>query len=92
VLQNDSIGHNENFFDVGGSSLLLIALRKELQTELNVSLPITWLFEHPTIRSLAARLTKESQIAAPIFASQSGRMQQQRESFARMRSLRGEAR
>lgn len=92
VLQNDSIGHNENFFDVGGSSLLLIALRKELQTELNVSLPFTWLFEHPTIRSLAARLTKESQIAAPIFASQSGRMQQQRESFARMRSLRGEAR
>jgi len=93
VLQIDSIGHNENFFDVGGSSLLLITLRNTLQAELNVSLPITWLFEHTTIHSLAERLTKESQIVAPAAAtSQNGRMQQQRDSFARIRSLKGGAR
>ena len=89
VLQVDNIGHNENFFDAGGSSLLLITLRNTLQTELNVPLPITWLFEHTTIHSLATRLMKESQIAAPEATLPSSRMQQQRDSFARMRSLRG---
>jgi len=89
VLQNNSIGPNDNFFDVGGSSLLLAALRNELQTSLDRSIPVTWLFEHATIRSLTAKLNSESQEKAPLQLTAQHKLAQQRDSFARMRQLRG---
>ena len=92
VLQNSAIGINDNFFDVGGSSLLLAALRNELQTSLDHSVPVTWLFEYATIRSFAAKLNSESQEKAPLQLAAQQKLAQQRDSFARMRQLKGGAR
>ena len=92
VLKNDAIGLNDNFFDVGGSSLLLAALRNELQTSLERTIPVTWLFEYATIRSLAAKLNSESQEKAPLQLAAQHKLAQQRDSFTRMRSLRGGSR
>jgi len=92
VLKNDAIGWNDNFFDVGGSSLLLAALRNELQTSLDKPIPVTWLFEHATIRSFAAKLNFEAQEKAPLQLTAQHKLTQQRDSFARMRQLRGGAR
>ena len=47
-------GLDENFFDVGGDSLSLLSLHRRLQIELGVSLSITDLFTHTTIRKQAA--------------------------------------
>jgi len=51
------LGHpvpaDENFFDAGGSSMLLIRLRNELQHSLGVEVTLVDLFTHPTVRAMA---------------------------------------
>ncbi len=60
ALDVDAIDCDENFFDLGGSSLLLIEAHARLQKSLARRLPITTLFEHPTVRSLARALDGEA--------------------------------
>jgi acyl-CoA synthetase (AMP-forming)/AMP-acid ligase II len=92
VLQVESVGLEDNFFDVGGSSLLLIALREELQDTLGTPIPVTWMFEHTTIRSLASRLEREARTQTAATPATINRAQQQRDSFARIRAMRGGSR
>jgi acyl carrier protein len=56
----DEVGVEENFFDLGGHSLLLVRLHGRLQQELGRELPLVDLFSYPTIRSLAEHLTAGS--------------------------------
>jgi amino acid adenylation domain-containing protein len=56
ALRRDLVGIDDNFFDIGGDSLLLTALHRELERELGRAVPITDLFQFPTIRKLAAHL------------------------------------
>jgi acyl carrier protein len=56
VLDLDAIDCDENFFDLGGNSLLLMEAHAVLQRRLAIALPITALFEYPTVRSLARSL------------------------------------
>jgi amino acid adenylation domain-containing protein len=57
-------GLDENFFDAGGDSLLLLVTQARLQTSFGVSLNVTDLFEHTTIRALAAFLDGKAAAAA----------------------------
>ncbi len=59
VLQLEEVGINDNFFDLGGNSLLLIRVHKNLSKILAIHLPVTTLFEHPTIATLAQYLDQE---------------------------------
>lgn len=45
-----------SFFDVGGSSMLMIWVQERLQAELGLQVPVLTLFEYPTVRALAAHL------------------------------------
>ena len=56
VLQLEEVGVNDNFFDLGGHSLLLMQVQSRLQTLLEESLPTVTLFQYPTIKSLATHL------------------------------------
>ena len=56
VLPGGRVGVDDNFFDAGGHSLLLMKIFYRLREELDPELPITALFQHPTVRSLAAWL------------------------------------
>ena len=56
VLGLDSVGAHDNFFDLGGNSLLLGTLHSRLERELSITLPIRRLFEHPTVHALARAL------------------------------------
>ncbi|WP_413173260.1 non-ribosomal peptide synthetase [Anabaena azotica] len=58
LLQIEKVGINDNFFDIGGHSLLLVQVHAKLQDMFTVDIAITTLFEHPTINSLAQYLTK----------------------------------
>jgi acyl carrier protein len=51
---------DSNFFDLGGHSLLLVEMHKQLEKSLRRRLPIVQLFQHATVRSLARYLTAES--------------------------------
>jgi len=51
------VGLRDNFFDLGGHSLLLAQLQVRLQREFGVDLPIVELFQCTTVEAQAARLT-----------------------------------
>ena len=54
-----ALGVDDNFFDSGGNSLLLVRLHSRLQKTLGRSFPLVEIFKHPTIRALAASLEAE---------------------------------
>jgi amino acid adenylation domain-containing protein len=56
TLRRDLVGIDDNFFDIGGDSLLLTTLHRDLERELRRDIPITDLFQFPTIRKLAEHL------------------------------------
>jgi non-ribosomal peptide synthetase component F len=51
-----SFGIDDNFFDVGGSSLRMVELQAIFREELGSEVPIARLFEYPTVRSFASWL------------------------------------
>jgi natural product biosynthesis luciferase-like monooxygenase protein len=59
TLGIDIVGVDDNFFDVGGHSLLVIRLHRELGRRLRISVSLTDLYRYPTIRSLVAHLSAE---------------------------------
>ncbi|CDZ24035.1 amino acid adenylation protein [[Clostridium] cellulosi] len=53
VLKTDNIGVNQNFFDVGGHSLLLAQVRSRLVKAFNKDISMMDLFRYPTIHTLS---------------------------------------
>lgn len=53
VLGADRVGVDDNFFDLGGNSLLLVTLHAKLCAELGLDIPVQSLFSNPTVRGLA---------------------------------------
>ncbi len=70
VLSRPSVDRDANFFDLGGTSLLLMALHAELCATVAPKLPLVTLFEHTGVRSLTAFLERSGRGAA---APQPGR-------------------
>ena len=57
VLQVDHVGLNENFFDLGGHSLLLVKLHAGLKQAFATEFPLIELFQRTTVASQAERLS-----------------------------------
>jgi FkbM family methyltransferase len=60
VLELERVGAHENFFDLGGHSLLLARVHASLREKLRAEISIVELFRFPTVASLAARLAEEA--------------------------------
>jgi amino acid adenylation domain-containing protein len=86
ALRCELVGTDDNFFDIGGDSLLLTALHRDLERELGRSVPITDLFQYPTIRALAAHLGAGGQKSGGIEDRIAARAQRQRAVLARGRA------
>jgi aspartate racemase len=84
VLRTEQVALDDNFFDLGGDSLLLLAVHSNLQKVLQIELPIMDLFEFTTVRTLAARLSGP-QASAPTVPDVQQQAQKQRDAFARQR-------
>ncbi|WP_457334934.1 amino acid adenylation domain-containing protein [Rhizobacter sp. P5_C2] len=68
VLGVARVGLHDNFFDLGGQSLLLIRVHQQVQQRLGVELPLVELFKHPTLAALAQRLERGSAVPATTSA------------------------
>lgn len=56
VLGTDRVGPLDNFFDLGGTSLLLVRVQALTGERLGHELTVVDLFDHPSVRALAAHL------------------------------------
>ena len=65
VLGHDQFDAKDNFFDVGGDSVRLVRVQRELEGLLDHTVSVPKLFEHYTVRTLAAYLTRFADITAP---------------------------
>jgi len=60
VLRRDQISRDDNFFDLGGQSLLATQVVSRIREHFRVELPIRALFESPTICGLAEGITNSA--------------------------------
>ncbi len=65
VLQVAAVGVHDNFFDLGGHSLRLVAVQSRLRAELGRDVALLELFQHPTVSALAAFLAPDQSADAP---------------------------
>jgi acyl carrier protein len=82
VLNIARVGPSDNFFDLGGDSLLLGVVHTNLQKALQTEISITDLFEFPTVGSLARHLDGKPPSESFILDARQ-RAQKQRAAFAR---------
>ncbi|HEX2084805.1 MAG TPA: SDR family NAD(P)-dependent oxidoreductase [Solirubrobacteraceae bacterium] len=80
VLGLEEVGVDDNFFDLGGNSLMGLQLITRVKRELKVRVPAVALFEAPTIRTLARYLDTELGDGAP--AADAGLRRRRRRSAA----------
>jgi len=85
VLGLERVGAHENFFDLGGHSLLLARVHASLREKLKAEISIVELFRFPTVASLAARLTESETHDAAKYDRQRGA---RRRAAARVRAVR----
>ncbi|MEU4768076.1 phosphopantetheine-binding protein [Actinosynnema sp. NPDC023794] len=87
VLEIDGVGISDNFFDVGGYSLLLHVVRDRIARRMNVRPSMTDLFEHPSIRALG-RFLDGIPAARPVGPTDDDQRLNGRSRLARLRSRR----
>ncbi len=58
VIGIDEVSVHDNFFEIGGTSLLLTQVHQLIRTRMGRSFPLSVLFQYPTIRALAAHLAE----------------------------------
>jgi acyl-coenzyme A synthetase/AMP-(fatty) acid ligase len=78
VLQVKKVGAQDNFFDLGGHSLLLLKVKQRLEAALGQEISVITLFRHPTVQQLAQHLEDSTRTDA----LQSGRSRAEKQMMA----------
>jgi acyl carrier protein len=85
VLGREVVGANDNFFDLGGTSLQLLEVHAILREKLECSLGVIDLFQYPRISALAAHLSEPAGAAPDVPSGAQERARRQRAALARAR-------
>jgi natural product biosynthesis luciferase-like monooxygenase protein/amino acid adenylation domain-containing protein len=88
VLQVTQVGVNDNFFDIGGHSLLVVKVHVRLRAAIDRPVTITDLFRFPTVQQLAAHLGGAAP-AAPTGEAAQARADARRDALQARRARRG---
>ena len=70
VLNITRVGLHDNFFDLGGHSLLLVKLRAALSREFGREVALVELFQRTTVATQAERLTTDSMVSDAVGRAQ----------------------
>ena len=54
LLKHERVGINDNFFDLGGHSLLVVQLQSQLRQKIGTEITLVELFQMPTVAAIAA--------------------------------------
>ena len=86
LLLVDKVGIDDNFFDLGGHSLLLTRVHSRLSQMIEKELTIVDLFRFPTVRSLSKFLNEDTgrnESTGDTFRKIQERANKQRQAFKR---------
>jgi amino acid adenylation domain-containing protein len=61
LLKTENISTGDNFFDMGGNSILAINLANSISKEFNIALKSLMIFEYPTIKDLSEFLSGQKE-------------------------------
>jgi acyl carrier protein len=88
VLGLPAVDVDDNFFDVGGHSLLIARMQQALREALGQEVSVVELFQYPSVGALAAHLESRGDTAAPAAEAAQGteRGQSRREMMRRQRA------
>jgi amino acid adenylation domain-containing protein len=94
LLHVEQVGVNDNFFDLGGNSLLLFQVYSQLRAAFGKDLSMIDLFRQPTIAALAVYFSQdeEEQVDVEDMYAPQDRARKKREAFSRRMRLRKETR
>jgi amino acid adenylation domain-containing protein len=84
VLRLEKVGVHDNFFDLGGHSLLLVQVQARLERHLKRKLAVVDLFQYPSIETLSRHLTGDGDVA-PARERIDSRADRQRQAMNRHR-------
>jgi acyl carrier protein len=76
LLRVQTVGLHDNFFDLGGNSLLVVQEQVRLRDDVGVNVPVVRLFQYPTVASLANFIGNDRK--TPSFTSIRDRGQRRR--------------
>ena len=88
LLQIEQIGVHDNFFDLGGHSLLVVHMHERVCAELDVSFELITIFQHPTISALAHQLTHDNPPLPMLQQSQHRALERKKSRRQRMQDRR----
>ncbi len=77
VLAVNEVRRDDNFFDLGGNSLLLSEMQTRLSHALKREIPVIELFNHPTVDSLSRYLSSDALADKEIFPAKAQRRKEE---------------
>src|SRR5262249_55492976 len=90
TLSIDRVGADQNFFDLGANSLMMVQVNGRLRSALGRSASLVDMFRFPTVRALAAHLGDEgsNKVDEALVTESADRAQTRRDAMARRRDAR----
>lgn len=86
ALKVDKVGVDDNFFDLGGHSLLMAHVHSQICQTFDRQIPLVKMLEHPTVSTMAKFLAEEQNEQAIVVQGQE-RAQKQRAARRQMRRV-----
>jgi len=65
-IEKEKISVEANFFEIGGNSLFLIMLFSRVRKEFGIEIPITQMYDNPTIKKISTTIASNDFIEQPV--------------------------
>lgn len=66
ILLLNSVGIDDNFFDLGGNSLMAVRVIQQINSKMNLKLPIVFIYANPSIKQLAKAIESKKTVTKPF--------------------------